>query len=582
MDFSRPVAIDTETTGTRPFQGDKCTVVSFADEHRAWAVPASQALPILEQIVASSRPVIMHNSCFDRAVLSTSFGVEFPDHRIRDTQILAWLLREAHPHGLKEIGAKLFGADAKAEQSALRALMRGPSLDELTTNLYSTGEYKTKKAAREAAVLDPRRVKRGWADLTFEELEPYAIQDARLTFDVYRSLCQEVRTTKPDVSPAIPREHKIAGIMYRLNKTGIRVNQQAAETALLAAQQKSEALRAQIPCEPDSPAQVSKWLYEDLGLPANRKTPKGAPSTDKIALEALRWHEDVARLLEYRQVTKAISAYLLPLLDRLGPDNRVHPSFNAHRIVTGRFSCSDPALQTIPREGTNSEVRELFEPEPGMVFVGADLPNGELRVLASMANEAVWLKAFRDGTDLHQVMADMMNVDRHTGKTCNFSLTYGAGAFKVAETLARGTGRPPNVNAARRLVARYWEAAPNVRRLMEDLGNRWAADGYLAFGDWVPGRYRHFMGPYGPESPHKALNSMIQGGVAEMVKSWMIELEPELDRLGARLVLQVHDSLVIEADPADAEKVGHLLQLVLDDVNPYSGVAFPLDIKAGI
>ena len=477
MNFSRPIAVDTETTGTRPFQGDRATVVSFADENHAWALPASEAKPELDRILASGRPVVMHNSPFDRAVISTSFGIEFPDHRIRDTMIYDWLLREAFPHGLKEIGARMFGADAKAEQSALKALMRGPSLDDLAADLYATGQYKTKKSAREAAPHDPRYVKRGWADLTFKELEEYAIKDARLTYDAHDGLVEEVRTTMPNVAPALPREHKIAGLMYRLNRTGIRVNQAAAEQELLKAQATAAALKAQIPCEPDSPAQVAKWLFEDLGLTPARKTPKGAPSTDKIALEALRWHEDVARLLEYRQITKSISAYLLPLLDRLGSDGRVHPSFNAHRVVTGRLSCSDPNLMTIPREGTNSAVRDLFEPEPGMVFVAADLPQAELRVAASLANEALWLESFKRGDDLHQTMADAMGVDRYVAKTANFALLYGAGPYKLAETLARGTGHGPNIYGATVAVASYWKAAPNIHRLMARLAAQWAADG---------------------------------------------------------------------------------------------------------
>lgn len=581
MNFHRPIAIDTETTGTRPFQGDRATVVSFADADRAWAVPAADALPELERIVASGRPVVMHNSAFDRAVLSTSFGIEFADHRIRDTQAMEWLLREAWPHGLKDIGARLFGADAKAEQKELQALMRGPSLDDIAADLFATGEYKTKKAAREAAPADPRYRRRGWADLTFEELEPYATKDARLTYDVYQKLAAEAIDTKPSILPAIPREHKVAGMMYRLNKAGIRVNQSAAEQALLSANETAESLKRQIPCEPDSPSQVAKWLYEDLGLPASRKTPKGAPSTDKIALEALRWHPDVARLLEYRQITKAISAYLLPLLDRLGSDGRVHPSFNAHRTSTGRLSCSDPNLMTIPSDET-SEVRKLFEPEPGMVFISADLPNAEPRVAAALAGETLWIEAFRRGDDLHQIMADAMGVDRKTGKVSNLSLMYGSSAYKLAETLARGTGKAPNIYGAKQIHARFWEAVPHIRALYDDLTRQWQQDGYIDL--FVPGRYRHYMGPFGPEPLHKSLNAKIQPTVAELAKEWMLQLEPELAPLGARMVLQVHDALYIEAPPEAAPKVAHLLQRVIDDVNPFADISFPLtvDVKEGM
>lgn len=581
MQFHRPIAIDTETTGLRPYQGDRATVVSFADSDRAWSVPAADAAPIIRDIAASGRPVVMHNSPFDRAVIATSFGIEFADHRVRDTQVMDWLLREAFPHGLKEIGARLFGADAKAEQKALQAMMRGPSLDELAAALFATGQYRTKKAAREAAPSDPRYRKRGWADLTFAELEPYATKDARLTYDIYRELESEMASTQPDVRPAMAREFRVAGMMYRLNRAGVRVNQSAAEQALLTAQQQAGELRSQIPCEPDSPAQVSKWLYEDLGLPVARKTPKGAPSTDKIALEALRWNEDVARLLEYRQITKQISAYLLPLLDRLGPDNRVHPSFNAHRVVTGRFSCSEPNLQTIPAD-EDSAVRKLFEPEPGMVFVTADLPNAEPRIAAALADETLWLEAFRRGDDLHQIMADAMSVSRKTGKICNLSLLYGSQEYQLALTLARGTGRAPNVLEARRVYSRFWEAIPNVRRLYDDLKRQWQEDGYIDL--FVPGRYVHLAGPYGPQSPHKALNYKVQPTVAEVVKQWMLELEPELEPLGARIVLQVHDSLYIEAPPEAAPKVGHLLQRVIDDVNPFHGISFPLTVetKAGM
>lgn len=586
------VAIDTETTGLRPYQGDKATLVTFATDTASWALRPADAKAVLRRYVTDGWTVVNHNSPFDRAVFATSFGVEIPDLQVQDTQAREWLLNENMDLRLKEgCATRRFGADAKAEKRALDALMRGRTQADvyrtLRQELLGAGTKEPAAATRERAKVVAAATRRDWAQLGYDDdvFRDYGIADAELALDLYDAQDRDIdarRGTGRDVAPALERESLVAGLMYRLTRTGVRVNTVAAEAALAEARGRQRILAAELPSiDLASAPQVQRWLFEELKLPVSKRSPKtGAPSADKEALERLRWHPAVEALLSWRELGKAISAYFLPLLDRQAPDGRVHASFSAHRVKTGRLSCSGPNLMTIPREDTNAAIRELFVPEPGMVLVSADLPNAELRVAACLAKERLWLQAFEEGRDLHQEMATAMGVSRSTAKTANFALLYGAGPKKLAGALARGSGQEPDLRAAYATVDRYWDAAPRVKRLMDGLGEVWPRRGYLPHR--TPGRYRHYEGAYGHEKPYTALNGLVQGGVANLVLSWMLEAEGALRELGARMCLQVHDSLVVEAAPGTEDQVARVLQAVLDDVNPYS-LPFPLGgVKAGI
>jgi DNA polymerase I-like protein with 3'-5' exonuclease and polymerase domains len=593
VEYAEPVSIDIETTGTALYQGDivRGFAVSVGDD--SWYTPlthpgsANMAPDEARAIVRAVQlhdVVPMHNSPFDRTGLALTFGVEFEDGQIWDTQTVDWLINENLDHRLKEIGARLFGSDAKAEKLALDELKRGRTVDEVYRELREL-ENLLPKAEREKAVVTRARAReiaeasrKSWATFTAADIADYAMQDTELTLALYHWQ-QQFLADNPDYAPAVVREFRVAGLAYRMQRTGIRVDPDVAAAALEVAETRAAELAAEWShVNLKSPLQVQTMLYEEWGLPCTRRTKTGGRSTDKAALQAIAFDPRVERLMEYRTLTKQIDAFYVPLLDKIGTDGRVHPSWNAHRVVTGRWSCSQPNLQQVPREGA---VRTVFQPESGFTFVGADLPNAELRIAAILADETLWIEAFEAGRDLHQEMANAASIPRQVGKTLNFSSLYGVGSRKLAQTLAQGTGTAPDEKAARRMLAAYWRAIPRVKRLFDGLGEAWVRRGKLPILPWA-GRFRHREGRLGfPEAQYKALNSIIQGSVGEAVKDWLLALEPEVARLGGRIVAQVHDSIVLEVPVGREGAATELLQSTWDRVNPFVRLPWPLDTKVG-
>lgn len=592
LDPSEPVAVDTEATGTRLYQGDLLRGVSVAVGSDSWYLPVShpdsdnlprQDVARVLRAVREHDTVVMHSGAFDRASLALGLGIEFEDDQVWDTLTVHWLTGEDRNHGLKGIAADLFGVDAKAEALALKALFRGRSVEDAYCELREVEKQK-ERAQREPAPVTRERARklsagtrRDWATVTADDIRAYARRDAELTLALYLWQ-QDYLNQHPEYRPALARERRVAGLAYRMTRTGVRVDLGRAEQALAAARKRLADLAGKWPhVNLNAPSQVADLMYGEWSLPVPRRTATGAPSTDKLALQALVSDPRVQDLLEHRRLAKEVDAFFIPLTDRTGNDGRVHPSWNAHRVKTGRWSCSEPGLQQVPREGP---VRDVFVPEPGFVFVHADLPNAELRVAAILASEPLWLAAFRDGEDLHQAMASAAGVPRQVAKAINFSALYGVGPRKLAQTLAQGTGQPPDVTAASRMLDAYWAAVPRVKQLFDGLAESWVRRGRLPIRPW-PGRFRHIEGRFGPELSYRALNSVIQGSVAEATKDWLLDLEPLCAAEGWILVAQIHDAVVLETPEGREDDARRRLQESWDRVNPFGELPWPLDITVG-
>lgn len=569
------VAIDTETTGLRVYQGDRATMASFCDDTGTWSLPADQAAPEVRRLVSEGRLIVMHNSPFDRAVFKTSWGVDVPDTQIWDTQAVDWLLDENADHRLKEgLGVRMFGVDAKQEKDALKALMRGRTVEDVYRELREAENLKPRPDREPAPVTRDRArelsagTKKDWADLTYDDLRDYAEEDAHLTYQAYWKQ-QELLDQDPYPRPDIARQHLIGGLCYRITRTGIRVDERRAERGLQEAEARiAELAKVFAGTNLKSPAQLSALVYDDWGLPCNRKTKAGGRSTDKDALDELSYDPRVLDLMEFRRLAKAVDAYWLPLLDRIGDDGRIHPSLNPWRTVTGRLSCSGPNLQTIPRESTSSAIREVFIPEAGTVLTEFDLSQIEVRVAAAISKEPALLSVYEAGLDVYQSLADEIGVDRQTAKTVILSAQYGVGPRKLAQTLARGTGKAPDVQRARGILRRYWSTYRNLDRLMRGLEAQAKTRGYLPL--WSPGRRRLFRSPSNPYPRYySALNAAIQGGAAELLKDILLEIEPAIEDVG-RIVLTVHDSVVIEHTPGAEAGISDALDAITKDCSPYA------------
>ncbi|MGH9749326.1 MAG: DNA polymerase I [Candidatus Polarisedimenticolia bacterium] len=342
----------------------------------------------------------------------------------------------------------------------------------------------------------------------------------------------------------------------------------------------------------NSPAQLRTILFEELNLTPGRKTRKTRSfSTDQETLEELaRRHELPRLLLEYRGLQKLKSTYVDSLPALLDPrDGRIHTSFNQAVAATGRLSSSDPNLQNIPvRTETGRLIRRAFIPEDGAVLLSADYSQIELRVLAHLCGDPALVEAFRAGEDIHRrtaaevfgVMPELVTDEmRRRAKVVNFGVLYGMGA----QRLAREQGI--RLKEAQEFIERYFRRLPRVK---EYLDAAVAAAEKTAQVHTLFGRVRHLPEIRSSDRNARqqairaAVNSAIQGTAADLIKKAMVVLDGRLrtEIPGARMILQVHDELVLEVRSADAARAGALLRETMESVHPLA-VPLRVDLLTG-
>lgn len=319
----------------------------------------------------------------------------------------------------------------------------------------------------------------------------------------------------------------------------------------------------------NSPKQLGVALFEKLGLPAKKKTKSGY-STGAEVLEGLKnEHPAVSLLLNYRQLAKLKSTYADGLQDCIAEDGRIHSTFNQTEARTGRISSLEPNLQNIPvRTAEGRRLREYFNAPAGRVLCDADYSQIELRVLASMSGDANMINAFGSGTDIHTVTAsqvfglpqEMITPElRSRAKAVNFGIVYGIGAFSLSKDI--GVTRAE----ADRYIKSYLAAYPDVAAYMEKAIDDAKKNGYVTT---LYGRRRYIPelsnsnGNMRAFGERVARNAPIQGTAADIIKIAMIKVSRSLkdEFPTARLILQVHDELIVECDEKDAEGVCALLE----------------------
>ena len=324
----------------------------------------------------------------------------------------------------------------------------------------------------------------------------------------------------------------------------------------------------------NSPKQLGIALFEELGLPAKKKTKSGY-STNAEVLEDLKdKHPAVSLLLEYRQLAKLKSTYTDGLQTCIAEDGRIHTTFNQTEARTGRISSLEPNLQNIPvRTNEGKRLREFFVAENGKVLVDADYSQIELRVLASMANDKNMISAFESGTDIHTATAaqvfgmptDMVTpVMRSRAKAVNFGIVYGIGAFSLAKDI--GVTR----KEADTYIKSYLATYPQVAQYMDNTINDAKLNGYVTT---LFGRRRYLPelassnGMLRAFGERVARNAPIQGTAADIIKLAMIKVFETLEREvpTAHLILQVHDELIVECEEKDAELVCNILATEMEN-----------------
>ncbi len=387
-------------------------------------------------------------------------------------------------------------------------------------------------------------------------------------------------------------ELPLCPVLYRMEREGIAIDEaQLTQFSQMLSQRISDCEKLIYSYSGDtfninSTKQLGELLFEKLGLPPVKKTKSGY-STNAEVLEKLKdKHPVIPSIMDYRMLTKLKSTYADGLMKVIGSDKRIHTSFQNLVTATGRLSSTEPNLQNIPvRTDLGAEIRKMFIPKPGHVLVDADYSQIELRVLSHIAGDTVMQQAFAGGMDIHTVTAsqvfgvapqDVTPLQRRHAKAVNFGIVYGISEFSLAEDI--GVSR----YEARAYIDSYLANYPGVRDYMKRVVEEARQSGYTRT---VYGRRRYipelkssnFNVRQGAE--RIALNTPIQGTAADLIKLAMIRVDACLREQypDAKLLLQVHDELIVECPEAIAEDV---CQLVSREMSGVAQLSVPLVAEA--
>ncbi|MBU9339259.1 DNA polymerase I [Burkholderia multivorans] len=403
----------------------------------------------------------------------------------------------------------------------------------------------------------------GFDEVALAQAAEYAAEDADITLQLHRALYPQIAR-----EPGLERVYReiempVSLVLRKMERNGVliddaRLQAQSNEIATRLVDLEAQAYAlAGGEFNLGSPKQIGQIFFEKLQLPVVKKTPSGAPSTDEEVLQKLAEDYPLPKLLlEHRGLSKLKSTYTDKLPRMVNPSTgRVHTNYAQAVAVTGRLASNDPNLQNIPvRTAEGRRIREAFIAAPGHRIVSADYSQIELRIMAHISGDASLLRAFSQGEDIHRATAAEVfgvtplevNADqRRIAKVINFGLIYGMSAFGLASNL--GITR----DAAKLYIDRYFARYPGVAQYMEDTRATAKERGYVetVFGRrlWLP-EINGGNGPRRQAAERAAINAPMQGTAADLIKLSMIAVDGWLtrDKLASRMIMQVHDELVLE------------------------------------
>lgn len=390
-------------------------------------------------------------------------------------------------------------------------------------------------------------------------------------------------------------EMPLTEVLASMEETGICINKQGVETFGISLKEQIEETQQMIFDDAghefniSSPKQLGTVLFEELGLPAKKKTKSGY-STNAEVLEELRNQSPIVdNVLKYRQYTKLNSTYVSGLIDKIAPDGRIHTCFKQTETRTGRISSTEPNMQNIPvRTELGSQMRKFFTAAPGKTLVDADYSQIELRVMAHLCGDENMISAFTSGEDFHtSTAAQVFDMPvfmvtpemRSAAKAVNFGIIYGIGAFSLSKDIGI------SVAQAKKYISDYMARFPKVKSFTESVVEEAVKTGCVAT---MFGRKRRI-----PElsSSNKmlqaagkriAMNTPVQGTAADLIKIAMINVYRRLKEEipDARLILQVHDELILEVSPEDAQMAAEILKEEMQGVYEMK-VPLAVDVHTG-
>ena len=422
-----------------------------------------------------------------------------------------------------------------------------------------------------------------FSQVNIETASDYAAEDADITLQLHQALYPQIEAD--DKLEFIYRniEMPLLDILYTIERNGVLIDQTMLQAQshelgqkLLGLEQQAYDIAGQ-PFNLGSPKQLQEILFGKLGIKPLKKTPSGAPSTDEDVLQELALDYPLPKvLLEYRGLAKLKSTYTDKLPRMINPiTGRVHTSYSQAVAITGRLASSDPNLQNIPvRTAEGRRIREAFIAPKGSQIISADYSQIELRIMAHLSQDEGLLSAFARGEDIHRATAaeifgvqrdEVSSEQRRYAKVINFGLIYGMSAFGLAQNL--------NIerSAAQNYIDRYFTRYPGVREYMQNTRMVAKEQGYVEtfFGRrlWVP----EINSPNGMRragAERAAINAPMQGTAADLIKLAMIAVDRWLNeqQLHSKIIMQVHDELVLEVPDTELEMVKQTLPQLMQGV----------------
>ncbi|WP_313212575.1 DNA polymerase I [Stenotrophomonas sp.] len=495
-------------------------------------------------------------------------------------------------HVLRRHGVNLQGYhdDTMLESFVLNSTATRHDMDSLAMRYLGYTTIKFEEVAGKGA----KQI--SFSQVGLDEACRYAAEDADVTLRLHHALQPQLQATPSLDSVYRDIEMPLVPVLTRIEANGVHIDMaelrrqsQDLGSRMLAAQQKATELAGRT-FNLDSPKQLQAVLFDELQLPALVKTPKGQPSTNEEALEAIAEQHELPRvILEYRGLAKLRSTYTDKLPEMINQDTgRVHTSYHQSGAATGRLSSSDPNLQNIPiRTEDGRRIRRAFVAPPGRKILACDYSQIELRIMAHLSEDPGLVRAFEQGVDVHRATAaevfsrrleEVTSNERRAAKAINFGLMYGMSAFGLARNLGIDRGQ------AQDYVALYFSRYPGVRDFMERMRQQARDQGYV---ETLFGR-RLYLNDINARNQglragaeRAAINAPMQGTAADIIKRAMVKVDSWLEDHGdqAKMILQVHDELVFETESSFLDT---LRLKVVELMSSAAELRVPLVVDAGV
>jgi DNA polymerase-1 len=568
------IAFDTETTSLDPMQAELVGLSFAIDAYEAIYVPVGHDYPGVP--VQLDREMVLKAL---KPLLESKTPEKVGQHIKYDMNVLS-------QYGVAVEGVAF---DTMLESYVLNSTGSRHDMDSLALKYlgHQTTHYEDIAGKGAKQIL--------FSQVSIEDAGHYAAEDADITLRLHQHLWPRLQA-EPSLEKVLAElEVPLIPVLARMEQTGVLIDgklllQQSNELAkrMLELEVHSHESAGQ-PFNLGSPKQLQQILFEKLELPVIRKTPKGQPSTAEDVLKELADNYELPRLiLEHRSISKLKSTYTDKLPQQINPrTGRVHTSYHQAVAATGRLSSSNPNLQNIPiRTSQGRKIRKAFIAPPGNLILAADYSQIELRIMAHLSGDKGLLKAFHDGVDIHRATAGEVFAEdyekvtdnqRRAAKAINFGLMYGMSAFGLARQL--DISRPE----AQEYMDTYFSRYPAVQGFMEKTREQAREHGYVKtlFGRrlYLPEiNASNMMRRQGAE--RAAINAPMQGTAADIIKIAMIRVDDwiQSDQPGARLVMQVHDELVLEVEQDQLEPVR---EGVIRHMSSAAELDVPLVVDAG-